>query len=442
MSDENVVALSHLPDNSQALSINIDGRPTHIDIVTGDLYDKAGNSAGRWSPMDQKRHDEENKALRLAAHHQATGITAASIRGCCVSQERERVEQVASQFQMLSHATEEQRVQALDVGVADVHVPGALTNFVTGYNNEGPVGDIYSPPLVVAKKSDYYWQFDRKDAFQRALPQLGSPAGQAPELEPRFGNTKFTTIMRAVAGFVPTEVEANQDAPLNIKLATSTRMVDAAVLESEFRRQAVARTSGNWNSATTIAAGYQWNGGANSDPVKDFNNACEASHGRPNAAIVPEHIWNSMCRNPAVRGYYAYGGTSPGILTDVQMSTLLKLPEIYISRMKYINTSGTLSYVWGNDVVIFRRPAAMPPVNQRDVCTSVTFRWGLTNVKLEDGQQFSPDMIDGRGWVMRQFYNQYRGQLGGIQMVLVLSDIETQTSKYVGNLLINAYQQL
>jgi hypothetical protein len=439
MSDDNIVPLKDVTDNSQCLSVSIDGTPTNIDLVTGDIYDKNGNQVGNWSPMDAARVKKENRALSIESHRMASALTASSIRGSCVSTHGEEyVRSLAQTTHALSHASAKERIQMLDVGPNDVHVPGAIP-FITGYANEGPVADIYAPPLVVQHKSDYYWQYQKEDAFQRAIPQLGASAASPMEIFPRFGNTKFTTIIRAIGTFVPTEVEANADAALQIKAAHLNRCFDAAILEREIRTQAMARTSGNWDSATTLVTGQNWDGGAISDSVKDINTACESSYGNPNAMIIPEPTWNAMCRNPAVRSYYAYGGTSPGILTDSQMAALLKLPEIYISRMKYINTSGTLSYVWGKDVVIFRRPSAIPPMNQRDVCTALTMRWGMSNVKVPDGSAFTPDLIDGRGWTVRQFFNQQRGELGGVQMILVLADAETQTSKYIGNLLVGAH---
>jgi len=498
MSDEHIVPLSYANESdAQVLSVQVDGRPVRIDVVTGHLFDRFGNDAGRWSPMEETRIQDQNTALSRSAHRESAHQSALGIAGSCVSPHgHEYVQSVARSYQALSIANSEQRAQyletgtyketaaktridpkaakfltdwrnanqteqtqllsaatpeqmkllvaaasqALDVGVADVHVAQALPNFITGYHNEGPVADVYSPPLVVQHKSDYYWQYKKEDAFQRALPQLGAAGGAPSEIFPRFGNTEFTAIQRAVAAFVPTEVEANQDAPLQIKLGHENRMLDAAILEREIRTQALARTSGNWNSATTLATTYQWNGGANSDPVKDIQTIIESSYGEPNAMIIPGHIWHDMVRNPAVRSYYTYGGSTPGILTDQQMAALLRLPEIYVARMKYINTSGALKYVWGDDITVFRRPLAMPPVNQRDVCTSVTFRWAMQNIKIPDGQTFSPEMTDGRGWVMRQFFNQIRGGLGGIQMILCLADAEVQTSKYIGNLLINAHQ--
>jgi len=441
MSDENIVPLKDAPENSQCLSMDFGGRPTNIDLVTGHLFDNAGNSIGRWEPMDKTQDSEHCKALARKAHHLSSALTASSIGGSCISKHGDDyVRDFARQTFLLSNCSEKERTQMLDVGPADVHIAGGLPNFITGYTNEGPVADVYAPPVIVPKKSDYYWQYDRYDAFQRAIPQLGASASTPMEIFPRFGNTIFKVILRAIGTFVPTEVEANADAALRIKMGHLSRVFKAAILEREIRAQALARTSGNWNSATTLGAGYQYNGGPNSDPVKDFHAIKAASFGNPNAAIIPEPIWDAMCRNPAVRAYYAGPNGVPGIISAQKMAELLDFPEIFVSRMKYIDTSGALVPVWGNDIVVFRRPAVLPPVNQEDVCTAVTFRWGMGGVSVPDTGQFTPDMVDGRGWIVRQFFNQQRGELGGIQMVLVLGDAETQTSKYIGNLLINAKQ--
>jgi len=203
------------------------------------------------------------------------------------------------------------------------------------------------------------------------------------------------------------------------------------------RVASLARTSGNWSSATTLLAGFQWNGGASSDPVKDINNVQEASYGKVSGMILSEKIWNAMRRNPAVRSYYTYSGSAPGMVTEDQLISLLQLPVVYVARGKYIKSDGTLDYIWGNDVVLFRSPEQIPPMDQEDVATSYTFRFGLGGTGTPDAAGLAGS---GAGFIVRQFFNQYRGALGGAQMVLTHSDAEKMTSAYIGNLLINAYQ--
>jgi hypothetical protein len=105
--------------------------------------------------------------------------------------------------------------------------------------------------------------------------------------------------------------------------------------------------------------------------------------------------------------------------------------------MKYIDSSGALKYVWGNDVVLFRSPEQIPPMDQEDVATSYTFRWNFGTGNVPDATGAAGV---GPGFVVRQFFNPFRGPLGGIQMVLTHADSEKITSAYIGNLLINAYQ--
>lgn len=441
MADENIVPLSHAPANArsgQALSITTpDGQPAFIDVVTGDTYDSKGNSLGQWSVLDGKKVEEQNKALGVYAANFSTRNIASSILTSGRSSHQDAVREEARSVIALSSANEEQRAQMLDIGVGDVHIPSALPNFITGYSNGTPVADIYSPAVVVAKQSDYYYQYDKKDAFERAIPTIGAAGAGVQRVQPRFGSTQFKTLSRAYGGFIPTEVEANQDAPLRIKQGTIDRIMNVAALERELRVATLARTSGNWGSATTIPSTYQWNGGANSDPVKDINTAIEASYGKPNGLILSERTWNAMRRNPAVRSYYTYSGSAPGMITEQQMVSLLQIPTVYVADMKYIDGAGALQYVWGNDVVIFRKASQVPPMDTRETASSYTFRWVGPGMSTPDvDAALSPS----RGFVVRQFFNQYEGPLGGIQLVVFHSDAERQTSAYIGNLLISAYQ--
>lgn len=439
MSDKNIVALSGTQAKGQYLSVGTvqNGQPAFIDIVTGHTFDAAGNSVGRMTPMDSTKDAEECQQLSIYAANRAMGNLAQTVRGCGHSALDGAIESQAHQLSRFANvSTAEEMGQALDIGITEVHQPGALPGVVMGYRNEGGVADIYAPPVMVPHTQDKYYQFAKEDAFQRAVPSIVSPGALVDEVQPRFGATQFTCIGRGVGAFIPTEIEANQDPGLQIKKASVSRCLNVIELEREIRVATLARTSGNWNSATTLASTYQWNGGANSDPVKDINKVIEDSYGRPDGMILSERTWNAMRRNPAVRSYYTYSGIGAGMLTDQQMVSLLQLPTVYVAAMKYINTSNALQYVWGNDVVIFRKPSQIPPTDPTDIASAYTFRWTGPGAVQDADSGLSPS----RGYVVRQFFNQVRGTLGGIQVVVCHFDAEKQTSAYIGNLVIDAYQ--
>jgi hypothetical protein len=397
-----------------------------LDWRAGYVYDAKGNQVAKWESRDDDR-------TGLLADY-ASRLYAAG--GCSAERkvDKDSADHMARSWEaILSGDDADEDAVLMDLGPADVHIPSAMPNFASGYKNEPPLADIACPVLLAQKQVDDYWQFDKNDAFQRAAPIAGAGGGQVAEVSPRLANAQYSTKERALGGYVSTQLEANADAPLRILQATTRRVMNALVLEREMRVQNLLRTTANWNSGlvVTLGAGFQWDGGTNSDPVKDLQTRIESSFGAPTGIIMSQRVWHAFIRNPAVRGYYAYKSDLAAVPTPQQMQAILELPPIYVSKMKYINTSGTLDFIWGNDVVLVRQPEEMPPTSQEDVATAYTFRWNVQNPK---------DGVANGGMIVRQFYNQHRGSMGGLQIVVVHHDAEVMTSQYVGGLIVSAWQ--
>ena len=101
--------------------------------------------------------------------------------------------------------------------------------------------------------------------------------------------------------------------------------------------------------------------------------------------------------------------------------------------MKYYSPNGGgLTFMWGTSCILIRQPDQMPPTSQDDIATSYTFRWNASS-GLADGQASG-------GFVIREFFNQFRGSMGGSQIVAVHNDAEVMTSGLVGGLIAGAYQ--
>ena len=398
------------------------GAAAFLELESGRVFDRAGNQIAKWTPSD----DENTALMADYAADYAAGVAIASAKTA-------NPELAAHMMSARDWGGGDESAVLMDLAPSDVHIPAAMPNFASGYRNFAPMADMFAPPLPVAKQVDDYWQFAKEDAFQRALPNVGAGGATVGEISPRLANAQYSCIERALGGFVSTQLEANADAPLKIQQATTRRVMNALLLEREIRVQSLARTSGNWTSslAVTIAAGAQWNGGPASDPVKDLQAIQEAGYGDVTGILMPEPVYNAFTRNTASRGYYVYKPGADPIPTPDKMSALLRLPPIYVAKMKYINSSGVLTYVWGTDVVLFRQPDEMPPTSQEDVATAYTFRWNALNPK---------DGVSSGGFIVRQYYVQDRGSLGGNKIVCVMNDSEKMTSSFIGGLLINAYQ--
>src|SRR5262249_45943850 len=147
--------------------------------------------------------------------------------------------------------------------------------------NMKPVADLASPPMLVSKQADKFFTFAKEDAFQRVMPTIGATSAQVAEVPARVANSPYSTTEYALGGFVGTQLESNADAPLRIRQATMTRVLNALLIEREIRVANLLLTSGNLDSSvvTTIAAGSQWDGGASSNPVNDLLTQLRASWG-------------------------------------------------------------------------------------------------------------------------------------------------------------------
>jgi hypothetical protein len=429
-----IVEYRDAPQNQHVLAST--GTRYHLDIDTGHLFDDKGNTVAKW-----ERRDNENTALLADYAFETASQVSCYAMSTAISPEdpsfgKERAQLMSQQY---GHQLAMEDRHLLDLAVSDVHVPAALSNYAAGYRNAPPMADIVSPPLPVDKQSNVYFTYDKNDAFQRAYPATGAPSAQTYEIAPRLANATYNTIERALGGRVSVQVEANADAPLNIMRATIKRVMNAMILEREFRTQSLLRTSGNWNSAqvATILAANKWNGGPGSDPLGDIHGREEASFSPGlTGMLMSEQVYHDWVRNPAVRAYYGFKSDLPAVPDPNQFQPILKIPPIFVSKMKYINSSGNLVYVWGGDVVLFRQPDQMPPTTQDDVATSLTFRWNaqdLLSVGIKDGTASG-------GFIVRQFFDYTQGTLGVNRLVVVHHDAEVMTGKFAGGLLINAHQ--
>lgn len=411
-----------------------------IDLNNGYVYGPDGSQIAKWSPKHSttKEADVQTMCADLAYSESRLALRRAY---------RSRLTGDLVQRVVLDGkgTVEGERQVLMDLGVGDVHLPAAEPGIAMGYRNFTPVADMASPPLLTTKQANKYYIFDPKDAYQLAAPTVGAPGGQPNEVSPRLSSQPFYTTEYSLGAFVPTEIDAAADAPLRIRQAALKRVLNILMMRREGRVANMLQTSGNWNSnnVATLGAGYQWDGGASSDPIKDLQTRMEASLGEVTAIIMAEPTWHAFQRNPNVQKYFQYKSGVAPLPNSASMSAILELPPIYVARMKYFAPSGSATtFVWGTSVVLVRQPEQMPPVTQDDAATSYTFRWNVS--AAADVQNQVRMQAQGFGtsgpFCVREFFNQVRGSMGGTQLVCVHWDYEAMTSGYVGGLIVGAYQ--
>jgi len=329
----------------------------------------------------------------------------------------------------------------MDLGQADVHVDRTLASYAAGFRLQDGVADIASPVVTVPNASDKYWTWDKDDTFQLVQDMATSAGGAVKEISMRLSNTAFQTKQFALQAFVPTEVQANADAPINPTLAAMRRIMNAMMLAREARVATLLRTTANHANVTTLTSTTKWNGGSGSNPIQDLFSIIEASLQPVTDIIMSEQAAHDFAQNAAVQKFIANKQAVPGLPrlpsdgsgngNMSQFSAILGLPPIHIAAMKMKTASTTYSYVWGGDVILLHKPPNSVPVDGQDIAASYTFRWSGGDVG---------DAASKGGFIVRSFFNPYRGPRGGQQVIVTVNDAEVMTATTVSGIVVGAHQ--
>lgn len=327
-----------------------------------------------------------------------------------------------------------------DLAIGDVHIPSAMPNMALGYHLEDGVADIALPVVPSAKQSDKFFTWNSANAFTPVAVNMGAAGGAPNEISPNISNTLFTCQEYALASYVPTEIEANADAPL----APYQAAVDMVLAKLRMAREMRVATllcgaSGGFaaNNILTLTAGQQWNGGASTDPISNIQFIVERSYQKISRIVMGQPVFHALQRNQAVRGYHAYKVNDPALPNAQELSRILELPPIVVAEMKYTNASGSPTFVWpsaagsASSVVLLHEPSQNPPSSGRENASGYTFRW--TGAPAPDGT------ITG-GFMVRSYYDPKRGGRGGRVVVVLHNDSETVTGSILGGLILNVLQ--
>ena len=326
-----------------------------------------------------------------------------------------------------------------ELAPTDVHLPSNLPGYAAGYQLADGVADAVCPVVMVPKEEDKFWTWNSASSFNRALPIVSQQGGQVTEVQPAGGFTPFTTTRYALGAFVPTELTANQDAPIDVNQKVTKRVLEALRLERELRVMNLATTSTNFASANvrTLASTFQWNGGASSQPIVDMQAIAHASAMDISTWVMSTTVYDYWSVNPNVQKFIAYKQGVQAV-PNPDVNTVLRLAPIRIAGMKY-NVLGSLQYVWpsaasASAAVAFRVPPRMPVSTQDDIATMFTGRWSGGAATVQGATPVAG------GFMIRRWFREDRGPLGGQMVVLTHADAEVFTSSLVGGIIVNPIQ--
>lgn len=332
----------------------------------------------------------------------------------------------------------------MDLGTSDVHIDAALANYISGYKPADFCADIGAPPVPVNKASNYYFQFDPDNALATVDGTQVAPGADAPVINPKLSNTRYSTLGYSLACVFPTEVLANQDAPLNLQMAGMRMVMDKLLLNREVRVKNVLFSSTNFTGSHIVdlsgTPAAKWNGGASSDPVANIQSLMQSSLMPITDMIMDLTTWNAFTTNATVQKYVAFKSAAPPLPGTDQadlFAALLRLPKPHICEVRAKNaTTGAYPYVWSGDVALVRRPPG--EVSDVDIATAKTFRWNGAEGQLPDQNRIVS--ASGGGFTVRSFFNPYKGGRGVTVIIVTHNDAEQLITGLVGGYIKGAVQ--
>lgn len=346
------------------------------------------------------------------------------------------------------------KVVTMDLGIQDVHIDKALANYAAGYRQVAGIADTVCPVVSVDQSSNKYFTWDKDDVFQDAQDLIVGPNQAMKEISPRLSSDNYSCNPFGIGSFVATELQANQDAPLDVYGAALRRCLNAIHLGRERRVASLLTASGSWTGGytTTLGATAKWNAGSASNPVQDLFTAIESSLTPVGGIVMSELVLHDFVQNAAVQKYTgvktmvppmpngvlatpwtgATANYSPMMPSD--FSALLGLPPIYIGYMKGKSGAATYGYVWGSNVALLYNEGPGLPSDGQSISTCKTFRWTAADAMAQDGS------TQQGGFLVRSYFDPRRGGRGGRMVAVVHNDAEKMTSVYAGGLIINAHQ--
>ncbi len=329
----------------------------------------------------------------------------------------------------------------MDLGPADVHVNAIMANFAQKYSNGEMCADKIMPVMVTDKASNKYFTLDPNNAFGTVNGTEDAAGAAVPEISLELSTATYTTVPRGLGAFIPSEVQSNADAPLDVQLESLTAVLGRLALMRELRAQRTLFTTAAWAASNYIdltgIANSKWNGGSASDPVGVIKTGARACLEYPTHMVLGRDTWDAFVQNAAVQKYPAFKSSIAPIPTAMgakEWCAMLDLPEPIIVESKY-KSGATYPYVWANDVVLLKLSGNVGKYSH-DTCK--TFRW------LGAGGQSNPDPSLGgtytNGIFVRSFFNPYRGRYGGQQIIVAHDDAEVITSALNGYYIKGALQ--
>jgi hypothetical protein len=270
------------------------------------------------------------------------------------------------------------RAKALTPGAN--HVDALLNNIAIQSANGDLIGTEIMPVVPVAKRSDKYAVFDKRNRMGAPDDALG-PRATANEVFTAWAFDNYSVRDYGLKGFLDKNELDNQDEIFNQMVDVTEQVAAQEALRRELRIVAQATNPSNYGGNTlTLGSSVQWDSVGGGDPVgvmQAMNAGLWSGNGAATKkiAFTSLGVLNVLAKHVAIRGLFQY--QNAGLATPDQIARFFGWDSILVSEARQDTANegqnGAYSRIWGNVFGVVR--VAQRPTT-RSGSFGATFRAG------------------------------------------------------------------
>lgn len=318
----------------------------------------------------------------------------------------------------------------------DVAISEELSSYAAGFKQIGEYrADDIAPVVLVDKDFGKFRTMSSGNTFEH-VPVKGAINGPMNFIDPGSSLDDYRVGYRFIGTVVNPITERNEDAAFRSRQEAVRMIQEKILLDREIDVVNLVTTLGNWatNQRKTLGAGFEWNDGADSNPIKDLQGRILASAQRGALFAMNEFTGFTFLNNAAVKDYMRqmYGDSPPTAISSATSVSgivdfnLVGIGRIMICPARVLNTTtGVNDAIWPDGVISYLVQTPGMPADMMSIATCKTFR---TRGPTANGYAVRTYRMDGIG-------------PEGVEVVAVwLAEIEKMTGNNCGGIITNAIQ--
>lgn len=260
------------------------------------------------------------------------------------------------------------------------HVDEALTNISVAYTGPAHVDEQIFPVVPVDKQSDLFFKFSKQDFFAD-LDAL-TPGADANDIEIDLdARGYYFADGHGYNYMIPDALMANADSGAELDIEFTKKITEKISLRKEVNLAGLINTT-NITQNQTPTAPNKWSDYENSDPIlavetqKETIQQATGLSPQDYRLLINRPVFRTIRNHPRIieRIKYVQKGNP---LTLDQLAEAFEIKEVVLAESlqqtaAYRGRADALSYVWGNNALLYYRPEQP---GKRTAALGYTFVW-------------------------------------------------------------------